>query len=393
MTSDFDPLLPETFDSPMQLYADLRARCPVAHSNAWGGFWALMKHEDVAAAAADWQTFLTSRQNVVPKVAFTGRRPPLHLDPPEHTPYRRALAPLFSEARIARLEPVIRDICRELLPPLVAKGECDIVSDFSAPMPISAFAHWMNLPPDAVAELTRVGRLYNIAVQSNDMEATRENSLHLYDMARGIVQERREAPLPVDQDAASALLAARVDGEPLPEELIVGTIRQVLVVGIIAPSVTIGAMVVHLSRDQALQARLRADRTLLPAAVDELLRLYTPYRGFARTPVRDVTIRGRTIPANEPVALVYASANRDADVFEDPDTFRLGRPNMKDSLAFGRGPHMCVGASMGRLELRIALDELLSAAPGFELAGEPVQTRFPEIGALSVPVRFTGSHA
>lgn len=391
--SDFDPLLPETFDSPNEQYAELRDRCPVAHSDAWGGFWALMKHDDVAAAAADWQTFLTSRQNVIPKVAFTGRRPPLHLDPPEHTPYRRALAPLFAEARIARLEPVIRNICRDLLPSLVERGSCDIVSDFSAPMPISTFAHWMNLPPDAITELTRVGRLYNIAVQSNDMEATRENSLLLYDMARNIVADRRDNPLPVEEDAASALLAARIDGEPLPEELIIGTIRQVLVVGIIAPSVTIGAMVVHLCRDQALQTQLRADRSKLPAAVDELLRLYTPYRGFARTAVHDVTIRGRTIPANEPIALVYASANRDADVFEDPDSFRLDRPNMKDSLAFGRGPHMCIGASMGKLELRIALDELLSAAPGFELAGEPVQTRFPEIGALSVPIRFIGGQA
>ena len=95
-----------------------------------------------------------------------------------------------------------------------------------------------------------------------------------------------------------------------------------------------------------------------------------------------------TIPADEPIALVYASANRDADVFEDPDSFRLDRPNMKDSLAFGRGPHMCVGAALGKLELVVALEEMLAAAPGFALAGEPTPTRFPEIGALSVPVTF-----
>ena len=159
-------------------------------------------------------------------------------------------------------------------------------------------------------------------------------------------------------------------------------------VGLIAPTVVIGSMAVHLGRDRALQDRLRADPALVPAAVDELLRLYTPYRGFARTAVRDVTIRGRTIPAGDPIALVYASANRDADVFEQPDCFRLDRPNMKDSLAFGRGPHMCVGAALGRLELIVALEELLAAAPGFTLAGEPKPTRFPEIGALSVPVRF-----
>jgi cytochrome P450 len=373
MTHDFNPLLPETFDSANAEYAQLRAQCPVAHSDTWDGFWALMKHADVAAAAADYDTFITSKQNVIPKVAFTGRRPPLHLDPPEHTAYRRALAPLLSQKRIERLAPVMRDICRDLMAKMVAKGEGDVCADYSAHMPIAVFAHWMNLPASSVAALTEVGRRYNIAVQSNDMDATKESSLLLYEMARGVVAARRVEPLPADEDATSALLAVRVDGEALPEEMIVGTIRQVLVVGLIAPTVVIGSIAVHLGRDRALQDRLR---------------LYTPYRGFARTAVRDVTIRGRTIPAGEPIALVYASANRDADVFDEPDTFRIDRPNMKESLAFGRGPHMCVGAALGRLELEIALEELLAGAPGFALAGEPKPTRFPEIGALSVPVRF-----
>ena len=388
MNGDFDPLAPESFDSPYEEYRQLRERCPVAHTETWGGFWALMKYDDVTAAASDYRTFITSKQTVVPKVAFTGRRPPLHLDPPEHTPYRRALAPLLTEKAIARLEPVIREISRGLLAPMVEKGGGDIVAEFSAPLPIATFANWMNLESEAVAELTRVGRDYNIAVQSNDMAETKRSSLLLYDMARALVADRKTHPLPPDRDATSALLAARVDGEQLPEEMIVGTIRQVLVVGIIAPSVTIGSFVVHLGRDQALQSMLRARTELVPTAVEELLRLYTPYRGFARTAVRDVGFRGMTIPAGEPIAVVYASANRDPDVFDEPDTFRLARDNIKDSIAFGRGPHACVGAALARLELRIALEEILAAAPRFTLAGEPVQTRFPEIGALSVPVRF-----
>lgn len=391
MTADFDPLQPETFDSPHEVYRDLRAKCPVAHSDAWGGFWALTRHGDVAAAAASPATFVTSVQNVVPKVAFTGRRPPLHLDPPEHTPYRRALAPLLTERKVAALAPVIRQICRDLLASMVAKGGGDIVADYSAHMPIATFAHWMNLDAESVAKLTDVGKRYNIAVQSNDMEATKEASAILYDMARAIVADRAAKPLPSEEDATSALLAVRVNGQPLPPEMIIGTIRQVLVVGIIAPSVMIGSMVVHLGRDRALQDRLRADLSLVPAAVEELLRLYTPYRGFARTALEDVTIGGRTIPAGEAIALVYASANRDEEVFEDADMFRLDRPNMKDSLAFGRGPHSCVGAALARLELQIGLEELLLAAPGFRLDGEPVQTRMPEIGALSAPITFEGN--
>jgi len=385
---DFDPLLPETFDSANADYARLRAECPVAHSDAWGGFWALMKHADVTAAAADSTTFITSKQNVVPAVAFTGRRPPLHLDPPDHTPYRRALAPLLTERKVARFKPIIRDICDELLDTMVAKGGGDICEEFSSRMPIRIFAHWMNLPPAQIDALAEVGRRYNIAVQSNDMEATRETSLLLYEMARALVADRKVAPLDPEEDATSALLATRVDGEPLPDDLIVGTIRQVLVVGIIAPTVVIGSIAVHLSRDQALQARLRAHPELVPAATDEFLRLYTPYRGFARTATRDVTLRGRTIPAEEPIALVYASANRDDEVFDEPETFRLDRPNMKESLAFGRGTHMCPGATLGRLELEVAVAELLAAAPGFALTGEPTPTRFPEIGALAAPIAF-----
>lgn len=385
---DFNPLLPETFDSAQAEYRDLRARCPVAHSDAWGGFWAIMKHADVAAAAADSATFITSKQNVVPAVAFTGRRPPLHLDPPEHTPYRRALSPLLTERKVAPLEPVIREICIGLLDAMAAKGGGDICEEFSARMPIRVFANWMNLPQEQIDSLAEVGRRYNIAVQSNDMLATKETSLLLYEMARALVADRKAAPLDPAEDATSALLATRVDGQPLPDEMIVGTIRQVLVVGIIAPTVLIGSVAVHLSRDQALQAKLRAQPELIPAAMDEFLRLYTPYRGFARTATRDIELHGRTIPAGEPIALVYASANRDEDVFEDAESFRLDRPNMKDSLHFGRGTHMCVGAALARLELVVALEEMMARLPQFDLAGDVVPTRFPEIGALSVPLKF-----
>lgn len=389
MKQDFDPLAPEDFDSPHAEYARLRRECPVAHSNAWGGFWALTRHADVVRAASDSDTYITSKQNVVPKVAFTGRRPPLHLDPPEHTPYRRALSPLLSAQRVARLEPVVRGICRQLLGAMVERGGGDICGEFSSRMPIQVFNAWMNLPAEQAAVLAEVGRRYNIAVQSNDEAATKESSLQLYEMARALLAERKARPLPVDEDATSALLAARVDGRPLPEEMIVGTIRQVLVVGIIAPTVVVGSIAVHLAREPALQARLRAAPELSAAATEEFLRLYTPYRGFARTAVAPVTLHGCTIPAGEPIALVYAAANRDEDVFPDPTDFRLDRPNMKESVTFGRGPHMCLGAPLARLEMRVALEELLAHTPrGFTLDGPIVPTRFPEIGALRVPLRF-----
>jgi cytochrome P450 len=385
---DFDPLIPETFDSPYPVYAQLRAQCPVAHSNAWGGFWGLASYQDVLRVLAEPEVFITSRQNVVPKLAFTGRRPPLHLDPPEHTPYRRALNPLLKPERIAALEPAIRRTAASLLMPLVERGGGDICVDYSSHLTIRVFAEWMNVPEELVPDLQQVGRAYNIAVQSADGEMVRETSLKLYDLARTMIESRRREPRDPATDPTAALLAARVDGQPFADEMILGTIRQVLVVGIIAPTVVVGSICVHLARHPELQQQLRADASLLPRAIEELLRLYTPYRGFARTANRDVEFHGRTIREGEPIALLYASANRDEAVFENPDEFVLNRPNIADHLAFGMGPHVCLGVPLARLELRVAIEELLKCTRGFELAGEIKPTRFPEIGALSVPLRF-----
>jgi cytochrome P450 len=387
--SQFDALSPETFDSPYELMADLRSRCPVAYSDSWGGFWALTRYDDVVAAATQYDTFITSVQNVIPKVAFTGRRPPLHLDPPDHTPYRRALNPLLSERRVRLLEPMVRRHCAELLEPMIASGGGEICSDFASRLPILVFAEWMNLPPKEVRALAETGRTYNLAVQAADDAVVRDASLVLYQMARDLVTRRKETPLDPEIDATSALLAARVDGQPLPEDMIVGTIRQVLVVGIIAPTVLFGSIVTHLARDQSLQSHLRSNPALVPAAVEEFMRLYTPYRGFARTANKDVEMRGQAILKDEPIALVYASANRDEAVFPDPDKFILNRPNIGEHIAFGRGPHHCPGAHLGRLEMRVALEELLARTAGFALAGEPTQTRFPEIGAMAVPITIT----
>ncbi len=145
----------------------------------------------------------------------------------------------------------------------------------------------------------------------------------------------------------------------------------------------------HLSRDQELQRQLRADRSLIPDAVEEFVRLYTPYRGFARTAREDVTIRGRTIPKDEPIALLYASANRDEAVFPEPDKFILRRPNINQHIAYGRGPHMCAGVPLARQLLRVSLDALLQKTSHFELSGDVRMSGMPEVGPLYVPLRMT----
>lgn len=385
---DFDPLLPEQFGSAHEDYARLRRECPVAHTDAWGGFWALMRYDDVKQAASDAKTYITSVQNVVPRVAFTGRRPPLHLDPPEHTPYRRALNPLLSLERSEALEGTTRRFITELLDPMVAAGGGDICEDFASHLPVKVFGAWMRMPDDLLAVLHEAGQAFIMAVRSGVPDSMKVTSLRLYDMARELIARRKADPMDPAEDPTSALLAARYEGEPLPDEMILGTVRQVLVVGIVAPTVLMGSIAVHLSRDRALQAQLRADPALIPAALEEFLRLYSPYRGFARTATCPVHLHGRTIPEGEPIALVYASANRDEAVFPNGGEFDMHRPNIADHLAFGRGPHNCPGIHLGRMQMRVALEELLARTKGFALAGEPVVASFPEIGAISVPLSF-----
>lgn len=388
-SSDFDPLEPEEFDSAHVEYARLREECPVAWSNAWNGFWALMDYEDVNRVASDNANFTTTVQNVVPKVAFTGRRAPLHYDPPEHTPYRRALNSLLSRAQVERLRPRAQAIATELLEPLVAAGRGDICADFSAQLPLRVFGEWMRLPDDWLRRTSELGAEFNLAVKNADEEMMKASSLNLYDLARSVVDDRVERPQDPAVDPTSALLATEYEGKPLPHEGVVGCVRQVLVVGLFAPLVTIGSITVHLSRDPELQHYLRENPSRIPAAVEEFLRLYTPYRGFARTPRSDTEIGGRLIRKDEPIALNFASANRDDKTFPEGGTFRMDRPNIDQHLAFGRGPHSCPGSHLGRMELQVGLAKMLEMTSHIEVTGRPEATRMPEMGVLSAEVALT----
>lgn len=384
---DFQVAAGESPEQSHAVYTGLRRGCPVAHTDSIGGFWALTRYADVARVAADYATFTTTVQNVVPKIAFTGRRPPLHLDPPEHTVYRAVLNPLLTAAKVQALEPMIRQVVRQTLAPLLERGEGDICEAFSIRFPVQVFSHWMKLPPNLEQQLLQAGPAFIRAVQSADGAAMVDTSRVLYDMAQSLIELRKATPLGED-DPVSALLAARSGGEPLPQEMIIGTVRQVLVVGIVAPMIMVGNMALHLAREPQLHRQLSDNPLLVAAAVEEFLRLYTPYRGFARTPTRNVVIGGRQVRKDEPIALIYASANRDEAVFDDAASFRLHRPNIGEHLAFGRGPHFCAGANLARAELAIALEELVSNTSRIEVAGAVLSAPFPEIGPWSVPVRL-----
>ena len=390
--NEYDPTQTETFDSIYATFADLRASCPVAHSSEFDGFWLVTRYQDVMDMLMNPSNFITSVRNVVPGSATTGRRPPLHLNPPDHTPYRRAIDRALSTSRVAAVEPATRRIAGELATALVARGEADFVEHFSSPLPAFVFGEWMGLTEVQTKVLWNTARTYVKAFEAFDKQTVALAGAELAKMAAEVIEQRRLQPLDPNTDPTSSLLAARdAEGRPFPPDLLLGCIRQVLVVGLVAPPIFLGSVVVHLSRDAALQDQLRGDLSLVPAALEEFLRLYTPYRGFARTSRETIEVSGRTIKPNEAIALAYASANRDESVFEDPNTFKLGRANISQHLAFGRGPHMCAGVPLARQQLRIAIEELLKKTSHFELGGEIKMSGMPEVGPISVPLRMRPS--
>src|SRR4051812_13773064 len=389
---EYDPTLPETFDSAHEVFADLRTRCPVAHSNSFDGFWAVTRYEDIRGILMEPEIFTTSVRNVVPGSSTTGRRPPLHLDPPDHTPYRRAIDRALGASRVASMESATRRIASDLMKQFVSKREGDFVERFSGPLPVYVFAEWMGLTHSQAQVLHRTSQAYVKAWESFDKSAVAVAAEGLAAMAREVLEERRREPRDPLTDPTSSLLEARDNrGDPLPDVLLAGCLRQILVVGLVAPPILLGSIAVHLSRDQQLQQRLRTHPDLIPDAIEEFLRLYTPYRGFARSSKCPVELHGRKIEPGEAIALVYASANRDERIFESPNEFRLGRENIKQHLAFGRGPHVCAGIPLARQQLTIALEELLKQTRSFELCGEIKMSGMPELGPISVPLRVVAA--
>ncbi|KAL2863984.1 cytochrome P450 [Aspergillus lucknowensis] len=380
-------------NNPSKIYsqfADLRSRCPVAHTSENGGFYILTRYEDVKNAAADTDTFISSVKAVIPSDPRGIRRPPLNTDPPAHTPYRTALDRTLRPKRLKRIEPILKEHAEREFAKLVANGGGDICGDFSPIFAAWVETTWLNLEDDTAPMLASTAAAWVNAWRRQDAKETSAQSEKLYGIARKLFADRRVSPRDPEQDPASSLLQETgPNGQPLDDELLIGALRQSLVVGMVAPPLLFGDMCYHLSQDKALQAKLRANPALIPAAVEEFVRLYVPYRGFCRTPSRDIELHGRVIAARTPITMTYAAANRDPEVFPDPDTFVLNRPNITSHLGFGRGRHRCAGMPLARMALQIGLTEILRQTADFEVDGPLKYASMPEMGLTSCPIRIT----
>ncbi len=378
IAADFDPLGEEFTRDPHATWARLRVSCPVARGDRWG-FWALTRYDDIVAASSRPAAFTSSQGIVVPVNPVSGRRAPLHFDPPEHARYRRPLNAMLRDDKVEARESRFRDLAVEHVQRFIGQGGGEVMFGAVSPYVGLVFAEFLNIPREVADELNRLGERFETAQAHRDAEEAEKQNQALYAICRELVAERQEAPLDPEQDVVSALLGARVDGEPLDPEFVAGSLRQLLIAAHVAPVALIGSAVLHLARDAELQEALRRDPGDLVPVIEEFLRLYAPNQGFARTATADVEIRGRTIQAGERVALVLPSANRDPDLFADPEEFDANRdPN--PHLAFGHGPHKCPGATTGRLEVRLFLEELLARTELFELAEEPTMLGWPVFG-------------
>lgn len=384
--ADWDPLAEISIADPDAAYADLRSRCPVAWSERWDGFWTLTRYRDVVRVAGDSRGFISSIQNLVPKSPRTGlSRKPLSSDPPEHTVFRRVLNEHFADARVAELEPRFRAAVARYLAPFVEKGGGDAMSEVVRHLPLRGVCLWLDVPETDADWIQERSTRYVAALSADERDLADSLSAELDAYSRQLVARRRAERRQVDADAITGLLHARIDGRPISDEWVAGTVRMVIVAADRSTAAGTGFALEWLARDAGLQHRLRADPGLIPVAAEELLRLGSPSQVLVRTATRPVEVGGREIEAGEAVAMLFKAANRDPDVFEDPDEFRIDR-GFTRHLAFGHGIHKCAGAALARLELRVILEEFLARTQRFILTGTVPHTRWPEHGPGQLPL-------
>lgn len=411
MSERFDFFDLDTFaqGTPHAAFARLRADQPVSwHELVSGkrddGFWLVTRHADICRISKSPELFYSHGGSVLVDAPGPTAPPHLamvrdgfcHLDAPEHTALRKLATPLFAPRGLKTIEATIRDRARAIVDDVIAAREIDLVADLAVRFPTTVvYRDLLGLPPTQLPNATRWGDYFNRvhAVPPTDREfaavikraETELQALHA--LALETMQRRREAP---QQDVLSMLAHARTaDGALLGDAQFLSYFWSLVTGAYDTTASTIAGGIVALSAFPAQRARLVAERSLLASAIEEMLRWETPVIYFRRTARADCEVGGQAIRKGQRVAMCYAAANRDPDVFAEPDVFDIGRtPN--DHLAFGYGTHFCLGAHLARIELRILFEELFARDVWFEALGPVTRARSNFINRIvSLPVRVT----
>lgn len=357
-----------------------RARCPVAHSQQHGGFHVPLRYEDVKSAAFDWRTFRSS-PSVLRPVPNRPKGPPIEFDPPEHDGWRKLFRDGVTPATAVRIESLVRADARRLIAAFETEGSCDLIADYAERLPLLALCHVLGLDPEKAPRVRAMTKAMNQA--SGDPDRVGVAFGALADFGAAEVEERRSAPR---DDLLTSLSSAEMNGRPLTTVEIGQFMVSFLAAGHSSTIIGISALLCDVLSDTATRDTIVADPDLIEAAVEESLRLHPPFFGFFRQADTDTTqLSGAEIKAGESVYLCWAAANRDPDAFADPDEYNLERGGPR-ILSFGFGIHSCVGAAVARMELRVALDELLSRLPDIRLAdASGITYAFGGAETVSVP--------
>jgi cytochrome P450 len=332
-------------------------------STAYGGYWVLTRAADIREAFQHPDLF-SSAQFSIPAGAYPRTMRPLALDPPDHTRYRQPLAPLFAPGPIARREPELRRVCAGLVDGFAPAGRSDLVADLARPFPTTVFVSMLGLP---LAEATTFEQWnHDLTHAYHDPELRKSAARSIIEYLDEVVTARQKKDADDREDVLSALVRTEVDGRPLDHEELVDYAFMLFVAGLDTVTAMLGFSFYCLATRPDIRARLVAEPALVRGAVEEFLRAYAIINP-ARVVTRDVTFAGVEMRAGDRLLLSTPLASRDPEEVDQADVVLIDR-EVNRHLAFGAGPHRCVGSHLARLELAIAVDEVLARIPDFHLA-------------------------
>jgi cytochrome P450 len=374
---------------PYPIWDELRGSCPVAHTDRWGGSYLPTTHADVTAVAHDVDRFSSIEITVAPVPASYDAngnrlRSIIGTDPPDHTPERRLLLPFFAPKAVERFREPTRQLCRQLVRGFVEQGEVDVAEQYAKQIPPRVIAEILGIDPARGNDFAEwVQGVLELGLQ--DAAVRDKYRVIIEQFFLDEIERRRVEP---GDDLISYLLGAELDGAPVPMHVVRGNVSLMLIAGIDTTWSSIGAALWHLARFPDDRRRLVEEPALVPTAVEELLRAYSPVT-MARIARTDTTIGDRQVGAGERVLLSFPAANRDPAVFERPDEVIIDR-ELNRHVAFGAGIHRCVGSNLARMEMQVAIEEFLAMIPEFELADpDAVTWAGGQVrGPRNLPIRF-----
>jgi cytochrome P450 len=365
--TDFSHLEPEWSADPYVIQDDLRERCPIAHTDRFGGGWLPVRYDDVAAIAYDTESFssraiIMSNFRPPAEIAPIGGSPPISSDPPFHHDARKLLLPAFTKKNVSRLEPATQAFCHGLIDAFEGRDVVDAAYDYAQHIPMRVIADMLGFPPEDGPQFRQF--VENTLEGINLPPEERIENFQALD-AYLLAQVHDHLANPRD-DLTTYLINAELYGHKLQAEHVTGTMALLLIAGIDTTWSAIGSSLWHLAQTPADTDRLVAQPDLLPTAVEEFLRAFAPVT-MARLVRNDITWRGADMKADDWILLSFPAANRDPAQFERADEVVIDREANRHA-AFGLGIHRCVGSHLARMELRVALEVWLERIPQFSLA-------------------------